>query len=118
MRELATELPGFAALRAKFLAMLQERQGDVASLALDAWNTRSGAEKVEKLGEAARLLHKTSGSAGSFGFPEVSEAAASCEALICVHLEDPDVLQTPCPAEIISAADDFVSLCETCFEPR
>ncbi|MFX0543018.1 Hpt domain-containing protein [Roseovarius sp. S4756] len=118
MKDLATDLPGFVALRAKFLAMLQERQGNLAGLALDAWNTRSGAEKVEKLDEAARLLHKMSGSAGSFGFPELGKAAARCEALICAHLEEDDVLKTPCPAEIISAADAFVSLCGTCCDPH
>lgn len=105
-------LPGFAALKAKFMAILAERQADVASHAMDAWNAETADDKIASLTSARAILHKIAGTAGSFGLPEIGAAASTCECMIDDHLDAPGSEGEPCPTEILIAIDEFVSRCE------
>lgn len=105
-------LPGFAALRAKFMLILDERQAAIATHTMDAWNAETAEAKVASLELARAILHKIAGTAGTFGLPDVGAAAFACEGLIDAHLDDPENVELSCPPEILIEIDDFVSLCE------
>jgi hypothetical protein len=105
-------LPGFAALRTKFMTILEGAQADIASHAMDAWNAETSAGKTTSLAAARAILHKIAGSAGSFGLKDVGAAASACEAMIDTHLDAPASDRQPCPSDILIAIDDFVSRCE------
>ncbi len=105
-------LPGFAALRTKFMSILEERQAQIAAHTMDAWNAETPAAKAESLASARAILHKVAGTAGTFGLRDVGAAAFACERMIDTHLDDPDSDDLSCPPEILIEIDDFVSCCE------
>lgn len=105
-------LPGFAALRTKFMSVLDERQAEIASHVMDAWNAETAEAKVASLSSARAILHKIAGTAGTFGLSDVGAAAFACEGLIDAHLNNPEGADLSCPPEILIEVDDFVALCE------
>ncbi len=105
-------LPGFAALRTKYMLILDERQAAIAAHTMDAWNAETAEAKAASLASAGEILHKIAGTAGSFGLPDVGAAASNCERMIDAHLDDPGSDVLPCPSEILIEIDEFVSRCE------
>lgn len=63
-------------LRARFAARTQERLANIHALATDWQNMRASGQ----LDELRREAHQLAGSAGTFGFLDLAEAAASLEA--------------------------------------
>lgn len=111
MTKLMTELPGIERIRRRFIEMLAERQTQIASHGLAAWDGKTVEEITSNLAGAQAILHQIAGSAGSLGFEELGQTARACELQIVDHLAGPDADRAACPIELISALDDFVALC-------
>jgi len=100
-------IPGFGALRLKYLDQLAERQL-VVSEKLTALKSIDRAEARQNLWDAHEFLHQISGSAGSFGFHALGEAARVCDAHIAGHLHQTDAM-TP---DAIAVALDLLAAFE------
>ena len=86
-----------AGLRAKYRTRLARES--------EALDVAEGARDREAL---LRIAHGLAGSAGTFGFPRISEAAQEAEAALDLGKPDPDVARAVrrIRAEIASALDD------------
>jgi HPt (histidine-containing phosphotransfer) domain-containing protein len=111
MTKVMTELPGIDRIRKRFLEMLSERQTQIASHGLAAWDGKTVEEINSNLAGAQAILHQIAGSAGSLGFEELGQAARGCEMRIVDHLAGPDADLAICPVELISSLDTFVAAC-------
>ncbi|MEP5173949.1 Hpt domain-containing protein [Sulfitobacter dubius] len=105
------ELPGIERIRKRFVEMLAERQTQIASHGLAAWDATTVEEIKGNLASAQAILHQIAGSAGSLGFEELGRMARKCETQIVDHLAGPSANRADCPIEIISELDGFVAQC-------
>jgi len=118
MTKIMAELPGIDRIRKRFVEMLADRQTQIASHGLAAWDGKTVDEINSNLAGAQAILHQIAGSAGSLGFEELGQAARDCEVRIVDHLAGPDADLAICPIELISALDSFVAACRTEIEAQ
>ena len=105
-------LPGLERVKLRFLSMLEDRQREIATHALAAWDGETLDDINGNLIMARDILHKISGSAGSLGFMSLGNHARHCETQIIEHLEGPDADLAICPGELISMLDNFAHDCQ------
>ncbi len=111
MTQVMDELPGIERIRKRFVAMLADRQTQIAGHGLAAWDGKTVEEINGNLSGAQAILHQIAGSAGSLGFEDLGKAARTCEVRILDHLAGPDADLAICPQELISELDAFVASC-------
>lgn len=111
MTKAMAELPGIDRIRRRFIEMLSERQMQIASHGLAAWDGKTVDEINSNLAGAQAILHQIAGSAGSLGFDDLGKAARNCEIRIVDHLAGPDADLAILPVELISGLDSFVAIC-------
>lgn len=113
MKDMATEFPGLGKVRARFLALLAERQTQIAHHALTAWESENPQEQLASLREASNVLHLIAGAGGSLGFDDLGETARTCEATIISHEKQAAENQCSVPYSVIAEIDGFVSLSQS-----
>jgi HPt (histidine-containing phosphotransfer) domain-containing protein len=103
------ELPGLHGIRIRFLALLEDRQTNIAQHALAAWESDNAADQCANLEVAQHVLHQIAGSAGSLGFVELGQAAGACEGSIVDFIQSAQGGNHDQLPEILQALDTFVS---------
>lgn len=106
------EFAGLAQVRDRFVDLLQERQTEIATHALGAWDGETAEVINSNLAAAQVNLHRIAGTAGSLGFPELGETAAKCETDIIAHLEGPMSEVPICPKSLVVSFGSFLAQCE------
>ena len=105
---MADALPGIEKIKARFLTLLEERQGLIAHHALAAWEGTDPNDVQHHLATAQNTLHQIAGSAGSLGFASLGYTARDCENEIIGYLEGPNGNSAIFPVEIMAKMDAFV----------
>ncbi len=113
MKDTAVALPGLERIKARFLALLEERQGLIAHHALAAWEEKTPSKMYAHLQVAQGTLHQIAGTSGSLGFHDLGIAARDCENAILRYLEHPDLAEMPLSTELLAQMDDFVSISQS-----
>lgn len=108
---MAPEMPGLARVRQHFIDVLQTRQEQIATYAIDAWDGKTAQDIQANLSAAKAILHQIAGSAGSLGFVQLGDKARSCEEAIITYLEGPDADFPVCPSTLIEGMDEFLGQC-------
>jgi chemotaxis protein histidine kinase CheA len=113
MKDIAETLPGLEKIKIRFLALLNERQSEIAFHVLAAWESRDANEASHHLEAAQSTLHQISGSAGSLGFDALGDAARRCENEIIAFVEAPRENTQPISPGIMTGIDAFVLMSQS-----
>lgn len=111
-------LSGMEKIKVRFLDLLENRQCDIASNALAAWDAQTMEQADSHLAAARDILHQIAGSAGSLGFGTLGQAARECETSIIYHLENRVPNTAPCPRRVIEQLDSFMSVSQNLLAAR
>lgn len=103
--------PGLERVKMRFLAMLQDREQQIAQHNLLTRNAKSEVEVTENLSGSRNILHQISGTAGSLGFAELGSFARDCENAIIYCLEQPEGQSVKERDLVLDAIDGFVEDC-------
>ena len=109
-------LPGIDRIQTRFLDMLKDRQADIATHALGAWESDTVEAINESLTEARNILRQIAGTAGSTSFDDLGATARDCASKINTHLTGPDADLALCPGELVLYMDQFVQSCGALIE--
>ena len=104
----ALDLPGIALLRTKYVAAHHLRHDEIAACLADIV---AGTDTAARLKELQSLMHRISGTAGSFGFGELGATASEIEYMIDAYLHGTAPGLTPILRRCLTFLDMSETVC-------